>query len=146
MEIRAVGCASVLASGVAAWLPRHPAGFGGGGRAHLPERPLTSATCRVWWRRQGGAGFGPGGTCHVSPGPGCRHSQVVFFDKIFQRWSFLSFHWCRWSLLSKIRQTEASYIASQTCALHILEVHTISTCDLHSRSSVYSSSWHRKLL
>jgi hypothetical protein len=28
---------------------------------------------------------------------------VVFFDKFFQRWSFLTFHWRRWSYVSKIR-------------------------------------------
>jgi hypothetical protein len=27
---------------------------------------------------------------------------VVFFDKNFERWSFLTLRWRRWSLLSKI--------------------------------------------
>jgi hypothetical protein len=50
---------------------------------------VSTATCRLWWRRQGG----------------CRHwwrRQVVFFDKKFERWSFLTLRWRRWSLLSKI--------------------------------------------
>jgi hypothetical protein len=27
---------------------------------------------------------------------------VVLFDKFIEEWSFLTIHWCRWSLLSKI--------------------------------------------
>jgi hypothetical protein len=64
---------------------------------------VRPATCQKWRWRQGGAGAGPGGTCHVSPGQGCRHSEVVFFDKYFQRWSFLTLRWRRWSYVSKIR-------------------------------------------
>jgi hypothetical protein len=60
-------------------------------------------TCRIWGWRHPLAIVGPGGTCHVSPGQTCRHSEVVSFDNIFQRWSFLPFHWCRWLDLSKIR-------------------------------------------
>jgi hypothetical protein len=63
---------------------------------------VCTATCRRWLWRQAPAGTGPGGTCHMSPGQGCRHSELVFFGKKFQRWSFLSFHWCRWSHMSKI--------------------------------------------
>jgi hypothetical protein len=40
----------------------------------------------------------------LAAGP-CR-PRVVFFGKYFQRWSLLTFHWCRWSLLSKIRHSE----------------------------------------
>jgi hypothetical protein len=29
---------------------------------------------------------------------------VVFFDKKFQRWSFLTIHWRRWSDSSKLRR------------------------------------------
>jgi hypothetical protein len=79
---------------------------------HLPRRhgppgltaanvDVSTGTCWRWQRRHALAGTGPGGTCHVSPGQGCRHSEVVFFGKFFQRWSLLPFHWCRWSLLSK---------------------------------------------
>jgi hypothetical protein len=65
-----------------------------------------TATCRRGHWRQAPAGTGPGGTCHVSPGQGCRHSEGVFFGKYFQRWYLLTFYWCRWSLLSKIRDKE----------------------------------------
>jgi hypothetical protein len=47
-------------------------------------------------------GFGPGGRQHVSPAQTCRHPEVVFFDKTFGRWSFLTINWGRWSILSKI--------------------------------------------
>jgi hypothetical protein len=96
------GCRHHRCRHVATWTCRPP---------HWRQGPLgvtalagdvSTATCRHWPRRQGLAGTGPGGTCHVSPGQGCRHSQVVFFDKFFQRWSFLPFHWCRWSDMSKI--------------------------------------------
>jgi hypothetical protein len=60
-------------------------------------------SCRLSLWRHHLAGFGPGGTCHVSPGQGCRHRQVVFFSKLFQRWSFLTIHWRRWSDSSKIQ-------------------------------------------
>jgi hypothetical protein len=63
---------------------------------------ICQATCRCWLWRQVGAVVGPGSTCHVSPGQTCRHPGVVSFDKKFQRWSFLLFHWCRWSNASKI--------------------------------------------
>jgi hypothetical protein len=95
------------------------AGYGGGGRgATSPCRlwrrrhgplPLTpsparpsQAKCRRWEGRHPPAGTGPGGTCHVSPGQGCRHSAGVFFGKKFQRWSFLTLRWRRWSYVSKI--------------------------------------------
>jgi hypothetical protein len=68
----------------------------------------TETTCRQ--RRQGPAGNDPDGTCHVSPGQ--HHSQGVFFDKNFRRWSFLAFHSRRWSHMSKIpRLLTNSYVS-----------------------------------
>jgi hypothetical protein len=92
-------------------VPRGHAGLAIGGRAHYG---VGTATCRVWHWRQGGAGFDIGGTCHVSPRQGCRHSQVVLFDKNFQRWSFLAFQWRRWSYVSKIPSFEDLVISSST--------------------------------
>jgi hypothetical protein len=81
-------------------VPHKHAGHGPGGRAHS----LTGqAACRVWHWRHALAVIGPGGTCHVPPGQTCRHQEVVSFDKYFQSWSFLTFRWCRWSNVSKIR-------------------------------------------
>jgi hypothetical protein len=95
---------------VAAGVPRQPAGSWVGGRAHLPNGDSRRRPCRLWWRRQGG--------CRVwwRRQGGCRHwwrRQVVFFDKNFERWSFLTLRWRRWSLLSKIR-----FDVSQSFSLH----------------------------
>jgi hypothetical protein len=96
----------VPAMGEAAWchvtmpatvMAAGPAGADGGNGA---------ATCRKWHWRHPPAGAGPGGTCHVSPGQACRHRELVFFDKKFQRWSFLALRWRRWSYVSKIRMVD----------------------------------------
>jgi hypothetical protein len=82
-----------MAAGPATWtsilqrhhsiLQRQHAGIGNGGRPLPALAQAARATCRL--------------------GQGCRHSEGVFFGKNFQRWSLLVIHWCRWSLLSKIR-------------------------------------------
>jgi hypothetical protein len=77
---------------------RHPPG----GRAHSANGDGRQATCRCCRWRQVRAVIGPGGTLHVSPAHSCRHRWVVLFDKFIQEWSFLTIHWCSWSLLSKI--------------------------------------------
>jgi hypothetical protein len=101
-ELNLAGCRQHQRWQAACRLPRRRQGPPG---QTVVNGDVATATCRVWQRRQGGAGIGPGGTCHVSPGQGCGHSQVVFFDKFFQRWFFLPFHWCRWCHVSKIRVT-----------------------------------------
>jgi hypothetical protein len=63
-------------------LQRQHAGDAIGGRPLPAPAQAARATCRL--------------------ARGCRHSEGVFFGKYFQRWSLLAFHWCRWSLLSKI--------------------------------------------
>jgi hypothetical protein len=83
-------------------LPAWPAAAGPT-PANGRHRPV-SCRLRVW--RHPRAGSGPGGTSHVSPAQGCRHRQVVFFGNLFQMWSFLTIHWRRWSVSSKIRPNE----------------------------------------
>jgi hypothetical protein len=96
------GCRHRRCRHVATWTCRHPP------RRHGPHglTPFDGGTsqvpCRRCQRQQALAGTGPGGTCHVSPGQGCRHRQVIFFVKLFQKWSFLTIHWRRWSDSSKI--------------------------------------------
>jgi hypothetical protein len=40
----------------------------------------------------GPSATGCGGMCHVSSGKTCRHPMVILFDKLFERWSFLTIH------------------------------------------------------
>jgi hypothetical protein len=42
-----------------------------------------------------------GKSCQATRGT-CRHPIVVLFDKLFERWSFLTKRWRRWSIMSKI--------------------------------------------
>jgi hypothetical protein len=60
------------------------------------------------WRQVAGRGHAatPNGgrdTCRLPRG--CRHPQLVLFDKKFRRGSFLAFHSRRWSDPSKIRES-----------------------------------------
>jgi hypothetical protein len=83
-----------------------------------PTDGVTSqGTCRLWWRRQGG--------CRVwrRRQGGCRHwwrRQVVLFGKNFERWSFLTLRWRRWSLLSKIQSKELQ--RNCTTAVHLIHI------------------------
>jgi hypothetical protein len=73
------------------------------------KRPLgrrCPATCRVSERRQGG--------CRV-----WWRRQVVFFDKNFERWSFLTLRWRRWSILSKIPIEEGDRAGKATNGGHM---------------------------
>jgi hypothetical protein len=56
-------------------------------------------------RAEGLAATAAGGRCHVSPGRPCRLREVVFFGKFFERWSFLTIYWNRWSFVSKFPRT-----------------------------------------
>lgn len=88
-------------------LPRHRAATAGGGRAHHPAFVQCAATthggksCRHRLRR------------HVRrvAWPACRHGS---FDICTHRWSFLVFHWGRWSDLSKFRWSYVAVIFSLT--------------------------------
>jgi hypothetical protein len=111
---------------LATWTCRHPHWRQAPQRLVASTSDVATATCRNWERRQALAGIGPGGTCHVSPGQGCRHSEGVFFGKYFQRWSLLPFYWCRWSLLSKIRDSSCLLLMC-ICVLFLLRP----TCVFH---------------
>jgi hypothetical protein len=81
-----------------------PAASGGGGMSTGQgwPTPRSMEPAAVGPAANGGGGMS---TCRRARG--CRHSEGVFFGKYFQRWSLLAFHWCRWSLLSKIPRSQA---------------------------------------
>jgi hypothetical protein len=82
--LSAVGAKGVLATWVAACWPRHPAGIGAGGRAHLAKRLVTAPFARPH------AGFRNGGRPLPALAQAARVTCRLAKGAATQSWSFLA--------------------------------------------------------